>query len=195
MWAVSFRASRSDGATVTCGSGDPFYFGCVGASGVANYTSFPVEHARSQVVGGVDASGAQRPPISGLEQASSLTGGYGPPPPGFGLIGGPEVGAAYTATVVGAASSLVAIGLSFDRAAANTLPSIAQPVHFDLANVILFTWGVAATPLPAWPGFGTFEVQTAPLTPAMAGFEFWLHPLVWDGSVFQVGPVLGGVVK
>jgi len=182
-------------STVIGGMGDPFYFGCLGGSGIANYTSFPVEHVRSQIVGGVDAAGVQHPPISGPEQLTPLIGGFGPPAPGFGQDGGPRVGAAYTATVIAPSSSLAAVALSFERTLATVVPSIAQPVHFDPADVILFTWSVAATPLPAWPGFGTFEVQTAPLTPAMANLEFWLHPLVWDGAQFQAGPTLGGVVK
>lgn len=182
-------------STVIGGSGDPFFFGCLGASGIANYTAFPVQYVRSQIAGGLDATGVQQPPISGSEQLTPLTGGFGPPAPGFGPFGGPRVGAAYTATVIAPSSSLAAVALSFERTLATVVPSIAQPVHFDPVDVILFSWGIAATPLPAWPGFGTFEVQTAPLTPAMADLEFWLHPLVWDGAQFQAGPTLGGVVK
>ena len=56
-------------------------------------------------------------------------------------------------------------------------------------------WGVTSAPLPGWPGFGTFTIQTASLSQAMQGLEFWLHPLVWDGGALQVGPTLGGVVR
>ena len=172
-------------STVLGGDGWP---GCPGASGVANSTGFAVLHARSQVVGGTGAFSVQEPPFTGLEVAAPLVGGFGP-------IDGPGVGGPYTGTVIGPVTGIAAVGLTFAREPAVQLPFLAQSVHFNPADVIAYQWGVTSAPLPGWPGFGTFTIQTASLSQAMQGLEFWLHPLVWDGGALQVGPTLGGVVR
>ncbi|MCB9876902.1 MAG: hypothetical protein H6835_04785 [Planctomycetes bacterium] len=175
-------------------AGTSWFLSCSpGVSAIENNTANPVLHARSTLTGSQGQVGfppvlVQAPPITGPEQQEPLVGGIGPG-------SGPASGFAYSATVFGPLNAFVAVGLSFDRAPATTIPFFATPVHFDLATVIVYQTGLLTTPLAAWPGFGSFDTQTPPLPAAGLGLELWLHPITWDGAALRAGPTLGGVLR
>lgn len=163
------------------------------STAIVNSGSLPVYHARSTILGGHGLL-SQIPPfygfgpgVAGAAQAAPLIGGGGVPT-------GPRIGSNYYGSVVGPTNLIALIVLSFERAPAVSLPIAAQPVHFDPAMAFAYDFGVLNGP-SGWPNAGTYIWQTPNLTVAMFGMQFWLHPLVWDGMTFQVGPVAGGVVR
>lgn len=159
--------------------------------GVLNNTVNPVRHARSIVV-----------PTSGIISFNPFLSGPGPlfsgPDQQIMIVGGtaptrPTEGASFSGSVIGPENSLAGVVLSFARTNATVVPFAAQPIHFDPATAVVFDVGFTGTSA-TWPGSGAFAWQTVVLQPPIFGVEFWLHPLVWDGSTFQVGPLAGGVV-
>ncbi|MEZ6036648.1 MAG: hypothetical protein R3F29_04155 [Planctomycetota bacterium] len=185
------RLRITDSAAI---AGTSWFLSCSpGVAAIENNTGNPVLHARSTLTGSQGQIGfppvlVQAPPIAGPEQQEPLVGGIGPG-------SGPASGFAYSATVFGPLNAFVAVGLSFDRAPATTIPFFTTPVHFDPGTVIAYQWGLLTTPLAAWPGFGSFDTQTPPLPAAGLGLELWLHPITWDGAELRAGPTLGGVLR
>lgn len=187
--APSARLLIAD-STVT--GGDGFYPSCTPPPGIINQSTAAVLHARSNITGGMGGVGwppviTQGPPFQGPALAAALAGGLGP-------VAGPEVGSSYDVTVFGPIGCCAAIGMTFERELATPVSFATPIVHFSPGQVFAYQWGAIGTPLPNWPAFGAMTVNV-PLPGSAFGLEFWLHPLVWDGATFQVGPTLGGVVR
>lgn len=161
------------------------------STAIVNSTTQPVRHARSYIAGG-QGTLSWYPPLSGPGPAFS-----GPEQPAMIVGGGgaqrPSVGGNYFGSVSGATNSLAVVILSFERSAAMPFPLTAQPIHFDPAQAFVFAGGTLAASLP-WPGTGTYTWQVGTLPAGLVGVQFWMHTLVWDGSIFQVGPTAGGLV-
>jgi hypothetical protein len=179
------RLSLAD-CTVTGGDSQTW-----ASTAIINNSTQPVLHARSNIAGGhgtlswYPALTGPGPAFQGAEQTAMLIGGGG--------WTRPTIGSTYLGSVIGPTNSLVAVALSFERTAARNVPFAAQPIHFDPAAAIGFSYGVANASSP-WPGYGFYTWQTATLTASMRGMQFWLHPFVFDGITFQVGPTFGGLV-
>jgi hypothetical protein len=163
------------------------------STAIHNQSPNPVLHARSTVTGG---SGLllQVPPLYGTgpgyfgpQQATPRIGG-------LAVATGPQVGGTYYATTIAPWNSPVALVLAFERTEAIAVPFAAEPVHFDPATATLIAIATA-TDFVAWSEYGACTWLVGQLTPAMFGGEFWLHPLVFDGTLFQVGPTFGGLVR
>lgn len=160
--------------------------------GITNNTTTPVRHARSLILGGtgvlshVPTQVGPGPGFSGPEQSTLLVGGGG-------SAAGPRLGSQYLCSVVGPANSITLLVLSLERAPATTLPLIAGPVHFDPTDAFVLAAGVT-NDYSGWPGNAACIWSTVTLTAPMLGRQFWLHSLLWDGALFQVGPTCGGVV-
>jgi hypothetical protein len=182
--AGSARMSLAD-CTVTGGDSVTW-----ASTAIVNNSTQPVLHARSNIAGGhgtlswYPPLAGPGPAFQGLAQTALLIGGGG--------SSRPTVGSPYLGSVIGATNSLVAIVLSFDRAAATVVPFASQPIHFDPATASGFSCGLASNFSP-WPGYGFYTWQTAPLPASMTGMQFWLHPLVLQGGAFHVGPTFGGI--
>lgn len=161
------------------------------STAIVNNATQPVRHARSNIAGGYGTLSwypplaGPGPAFQGAAQTATLIGGGGSTRP--------TIGSTYLGSVLGPTYGLVAMVLSFERTAATNVPFAAQPVHFDPAAAIGFSYGIANNYSP-WPGYGFYTWQTATLSASMSGMQFWLHPLVWDGATFQVGPTFGGIV-
>lgn len=172
-------------STVICGAN----FSMAG-TGVVNNTVNPVLHSRSAISGtyGILSwspfTAGQGPAFLGPDQQTMLVGGSAP--------ARPTIGAPFGGSVTGPENSLVALVLTFDRTPATVIPIAAQPIHFDPITAAVFTAGFTDVS-PTWPGSGTFTWQTASLTAPIFGVQFWLHSLLWDGSIIQVGPASGGI--
>lgn len=162
------------------------YTGAVSA--VVSSSAFPVLHARCLVQSGTPGftgvPPVPTPAFSGLEQTAPLVGGSAPTRP--------AIGAASSGTVIGPSGNLCALVLSFARTPATSVPFAAQPILFDPAQAAIYDVGLL-NGTTSWAGFGTFAWQTGSLPPTVFGLQFWLHPLVWDGATFQVGPSYGGI--
>lgn len=180
----SARMSLAD-CTVAGGSSQTW-----ASTAIVNNSTQPVLHARSNIAGGhgtlswYPPLAGPGPAFQGAAQSAVLVGGGGQ--------SRPTVGSPYLGSVVGPVNSLVAMALSFERTAATNVPFAAQPIHFDPATASGFAFGFANTFSP-WPGQGFYTWQTGALPAAMSGVQFWLHPFVWDGATFQVGPTFGGI--
>lgn len=182
--AGATRLSLAD-CTVTGGDSQTW-----ASTAIVNQSTQPVRHARSNLAGGHGTlswypprTGAG-PAFLGADQPAMLVGGGG--------SARPTVGSTYLGSVIGPANSMVALVLSFERTTATSVPFAAQPVHFDPATAIGFSFGLANGFSP-WPGYGFATWQTATLPASMMGLPFWLHPFAWDGATFQVGPTFGGI--
>lgn len=160
------------------------------STAIVNNSTQPVLHARSNIAGGYGTLSwypplaGPGPAFQGAEQTAMLIGGGGSSRPTIGLT--------YLGSVIGPVNGLVAMVLSFERTVATSVPFAAQPIHFNPAAAIGFSYGIINNFSP-WPGYGFYTWQTAMLTASMSGMQFWLHPFVWDGATFQVGPTFGGI--
>ncbi len=161
------------------------------STGVVNNTSNAVEHARSHVIGGHGMLSwfqtGMGPGFAGPHQEVLLAGGVGTP-------AGPGVGASYGVEVIGPFGGITGLVLSFERSTAFITPFTVQPIHFDPATATALAIGLTSG-FSAWPGYGTYMWLAPQLTPAMFGAEFWIHPIVFDGTLFQVGPTFGRLVR
>jgi hypothetical protein len=161
------------------------------STAIVNNTALPVQHARSNIVGGhgrlsmVPPLSGSGPGFSGPEQTVALIGGAG-------ATTGPRVGSSYYGSVVAPVGRIALMVLSFERTPAATVPFVAQPIHFDPTTATVYGFGLTSDFSP-WPGTGAYIWQTVTLPTSMIGEQFWLHSLVWDGALFQVGPTFGGV--
>lgn len=161
------------------------YSGAVSA--IVSTSAFPILHARSVVLSGTPGfSGGPpvpAPNFSGLEQSAPLPGALAPIRPTIGATG--------SGTVIGQTNHLTLLALTFALTPAASVSFAAQPIHFDPAASAIYDIGIL-NGASSWTGFGTYAWQTPALPPGVFGLQFWLHPLVWDGATFQVGPSFGG---
>jgi len=173
-------------STVTCGASTS-----MAGTGVINNTTNPVRHARSTITGSFGVISfspfvsGQGPAFSGPEQQEMLVGGS--------AATRPTTGASFGGSVTGPENSLTGLVLSFARTPALVVPFAAEPIHFDPATAVVLDLGFTGTSA-TWPGSGTYAWQTVVLMPPIFGVAFWIHPIVWDGTTFRVGPVAGGIV-
>jgi len=154
---------------------------------IVNNGSAPVRYFRSSIVGGFGdvrlSFGVWRqrgPSFVGPNTSTALLGAVG-------MTSGMRMGNTYGFGCSSEPNRLIIVVLGYELRAPQPHALALQPIRFDPLAVSTFALGVTDAQ-------GLYQPPPIQIPSGILGRTAWLHPVMLDGNLFEVGPPIGGLI-